>query len=79
MKEREEALGHRKLKIYSWNINGINSTIDKKMWQSFLKDADPDIICLQEAKASYEKITSKKVQMTIPKEYEQHWNWNKKK
>ena len=40
-----------KTKIISWNVNGIRAIIKK----DFLKDIeeiDPDIICLQETKAS---------------------------
>ena len=39
------------LKIISWNVNGIRSIMKK----DFLRDIDamnPDVICLQETKAS---------------------------
>jgi len=44
------------LKIYSWNVNGIRAVIKKGAWDSFLKQANPDIICLQEIKAKQEQI-----------------------
>ena len=39
-----------KLKIYSWNVNGIKSTLKKNDFQNFMKDANPDILCLNETK-----------------------------
>lgn len=38
------------MKLISWNINGIRSVI-KKGFLDFIKEHNPDIICLQEVKA----------------------------
>ena len=38
------------IKLISWNVNGIRSAL-KKGFESFLKDEQPDILCLQEVKA----------------------------
>lgn len=43
------------MKIISWNVNGIRS-IFKKTFQEWLKEADPDIVCLQEIKADYTEL-----------------------
>jgi len=38
------------IKLISWNVNGIRSAL-KKGFEDFLKEEDPDILCLQEVKA----------------------------
>lgn len=38
------------MKIYTWNVNGIRA-IEKKGFLSWLEQAQPDILCLQETKA----------------------------
>ena len=40
-----------KTKIISWNVNGIRAIIKKDFLQD-IKEINPDIICLQETKAS---------------------------
>jgi exodeoxyribonuclease III len=45
------------LHLVNWNVNGIRSIIKK----DFIKDVkamNPDILCLQETKASYEEVRS---------------------
>ena len=44
-----------KLKIISYNVNGIRSAIQKGIL-SWLASVDADIICLQEVKASLDQI-----------------------
>src|SRR5262245_22499086 len=39
------------MKLYSWNVNGIRAVLKKGTFQSFIKDHNPDILCLQETKA----------------------------
>lgn len=39
------------MKLYSWNVNGIRSVINKGALQSFIDKEQPDILCLQETKA----------------------------
>ncbi len=43
------------MKIISWNINGINSVINKGLIK-FMEDTSADIYCFQETKCSNEKI-----------------------
>jgi exodeoxyribonuclease-3 len=45
------------LRLYSWNVNGIRAVDKKGTWQSFLKDESPDVVCLQEIKATPEQIS----------------------
>lgn len=43
------------MKIISWNVNGIRSIL-KKGFIEFIKGQNPDIICLQETKATPEQV-----------------------
>jgi len=45
------------VKLYSWNVNGIRAVNNKGLFQPFLEQAKPDILCLQEIKAKPEQIT----------------------
>ena len=38
------------MKIYSWNVNGIRAVLKKGEFQNFLKNHNPDVICLQETR-----------------------------
>lgn len=42
------------MKIISWNVNGVRAIIKKDFIQS-IKSIDPDVLCLQETKASSEQ------------------------
>jgi exodeoxyribonuclease-3 len=44
------------LKLYSWNVNGIRAVDKKGKWQPFLNEQQPDILCLQEIKATPDQI-----------------------
>jgi exodeoxyribonuclease-3 len=39
------------MKLYSWNVNGLRAVIKKGAFAKFVKDHQPDILCLQETKA----------------------------
>ncbi|MFA7216511.1 MAG: exodeoxyribonuclease III [Candidatus Paceibacterota bacterium] len=56
------------MKIISWNVNGIRAVNKKGLFVPFLKEIDPDIICLQETKA---KQDQNEVDL---KDYEEYWN-----
>ena len=43
------------MKIVSWNVNGIRAVL-KKGFLDFLDNINPDIICIQETKASPEQV-----------------------
>lgn len=43
------------MKIYSWNVNGIRAVWNKELFQKFIKEHDPDILCIQETKAQPEQ------------------------
>jgi exodeoxyribonuclease-3 len=60
------------MKIISWNVNGIRSIL-KKGFLDLIHTHDPDILCLQETKA-----TSQDVSIDLP-QYNQYWNSAQKK
>ena len=39
------------MKFYSWNVNGIRAVVKKGTFQAFVKEHQPDVLCLQETKA----------------------------
>ena len=44
------------IKLYSWNVNGIRAVERKELFQPFLDNEKPDILCIQEIKAKPEQI-----------------------
>lgn len=61
------------MKLYSWNVNGIRAVIKKGALQSFVKEHQPDILCLQETKAQQGQA-----EIDLP-EYTEYWNSAEKK
>lgn len=55
------------MKIISWNVNGIRAAL-KKGFLDYIKEEDPDIICLQETKAHREQA---EVDL---KDYTEYWS-----
>jgi exodeoxyribonuclease-3 len=55
------------MKLYSWNVNGIRAVLKKGDFERFLAAHDPDIICLQETKASQDQVD-----IDFP-QYEEYW------
>lgn len=56
------------MRLFSWNVNGIRAVLNKGALQQFVKDYDPDILCLQETKAKQGQA-----EIDFP-EYEELWN-----
>lgn len=61
------------MKIYSWNVNGIRAVHKKGLFQDFVAKHKPDILCLQETKASQDQI-----EVDLPG-YEEYWYSAEKK
>ena len=55
------------MKLYSWNVNGIRAVLTKGALQKFIETHDPDILCLQETKASRDQF-----EVDFP-QYEEHF------
>lgn len=60
------------IKIISWNVNGIRSVL-KKGFLDFVKEHDPDILCLQETKPPADRSLE-----PLLKGYHEHWNYAQK-
>ncbi len=56
-----------RLKIYSWNVNGIRAVVNKGAFQEFMAKHQPDILGLQETKAEQGQAV-----IDLPG-YEEHW------
>jgi len=61
------------MKIYSWNVNGIRSVLNKGALQSFLMEHKPDVLCLQETKAEKAQVP-----VDFPEYYEYWYSADKK-
>jgi exodeoxyribonuclease-3 len=60
------------MKIISWNVNGLRSSL-KKGFLDFVSTYNPDILCLQETKAGKDEIP------VLLDDYRQYWNSAQKK
>jgi exodeoxyribonuclease-3 len=61
------------VRIYSWNVNGIRAVTKKDAFVPFVKNHQPDILCLQETKAQQGQS-----EVDLP-DYEEYWNSAEKK
>jgi exodeoxyribonuclease III len=61
------------MKIFSWNVNGIRAVLKKGELLRFMEEYKPDVLCLQETKASRDQV-----EVDFP-EYEEYWNSADKK
>ena len=55
------------MKLFSWNVNGIRAVLNKGALQKFIEEHDPDILCLQETKASRDQV-----EINLP-QYHEHF------
>jgi exodeoxyribonuclease-3 len=55
------------MKIVSWNVNGIRAVLKKDALLPFIEAFQPDILCLQETKASKDQV-----EIDLP-QYEEYW------
>lgn len=56
------------MKVISWNVNGIRAVHKKGLFLPFIKEHQPDILCLQETKAFDHQS-----EIDLP-EYQEYWN-----
>lgn len=61
------------MKLYSWNVNGIRAVVNKGAFQQFMRDHNPDVICLQETKAEQGQAD-----IDLP-DYLEYWHSAKRK
>ncbi len=57
----------KEVKIISWNVNGIRAVTKKGLFEQFITEHDPDILCLQETKAEQHQS-----EIDLP-QYEEYW------
>lgn len=57
------------MQIYSWNVNGLRA-IEKKGFLEWIDTEKPDVICLQETKASPEQLSPA---LLSPPGYSSYW------
>lgn len=67
--------GVGEMKIYSWNVNGIRSVYNKGFIE-WMQREGPDILCLQETKASPEQLHQALLEVPC---YKSYWNIGAKK
>lgn len=63
-----EYMSKKAIKLVSWNVNGIRAVMNKDLFIPFVKEENPDILCLQETKAM-----KGQAEIDLP-EYEEIWN-----
>lgn len=56
------------MKLYSWNVNGIRAIQRKNLLIPFIKEHQPDVLCIQETKAQPEQI-----ELDLP-DYHMYWH-----
>jgi len=61
------------VKIYSWNVNGIRAVWNKGLFQKFIEQEKPEVLCLQETKAMPDQS-----EVDLP-DYTEYWNSAEKK
>jgi exodeoxyribonuclease-3 len=61
------------MKLISWNVNGLRAVL-RKNFLEYLAEEDPDILCLQETKASPDDV-----EQLWPLTYTTYWNVAQKK
>jgi exodeoxyribonuclease-3 len=61
------------MRLVSWNVNGIRAVSKKGVFHPFVKELQPDVICIQETKAQPEQSD------IVLDGFEEHWNSADKK
>ena len=61
------------MKLISWNVNGLRAVL-KKNFLAYLAEEKPDVLCLQETKASPDQV-----EQLWPAAYTTYWNTAEKK
>lgn len=65
-----------KVKIMSWNVNGIRSVIKKGDLQDFIHKEKPDILCLNETKIDQVTLRKERIEYIFNKDYLTYWNFS---
>ncbi len=65
----------KSLRLLSWNVNGVRAAC-RKGFLEWLSKEKPDILCLQETKATLEQLPQ---ELADPDGYQASWDWPKHK
>jgi len=68
--QNSQTIKERRVKIVSWNVNGIRA-VAKKGFYDFCEKEQPDILCLQETKAHPDQLDDA---MSSPLGWYAHWS-----
>jgi len=60
-------------------VNGISAILEKGMFDKFMRDYDPQILCLNETKTDIERLDKIRFYDRVKEGYAQYWNCSKKK
>lgn len=60
----------KRIEILSWNVNGVRA-VERKGFLTWLQKTSPDILCLQETKATPEQLSEA---LKNPDGYQTHWS-----
>ena len=61
------------MKLISWNVNGLRACVSKGAFEALLREASPDVLCLQET-----KLQEGQIDLDLP-DYQSFWNYAEKK
>jgi exodeoxyribonuclease-3 len=73
MASRDAACYTRGVKLISWNVNGLRAVL-RKNFLAYLAEEEPEILCLQETKASPDDL-----EQLWPAHYTTYWSTAEKK
>ncbi len=77
--EDKNSNNKKKIKILTWNVNGFRSISEKNFFH-WLEYENPDILCIQETKASFDQIqTHKSAKKIFQYPYYSYWISSKRK
>eukprot|EP01017_Pseudomicrothorax_dubius_P008869 TRINITY_DN12943_c0_g1_i1.p1 TRINITY_DN12943_c0_g1~~TRINITY_DN12943_c0_g1_i1.p1 ORF type:complete len:326 (-),score=88.83 TRINITY_DN12943_c0_g1_i1:133-1110(-) len=65
--------GKPEILISSWNVNGLRSVLKKGELLKYLKETDPDILCLNETKINAESFRKEGIEKEFPAGYNHYW------
>jgi exodeoxyribonuclease III len=65
-------MGYYKMKLISWNVNGLRACV-RKGFLNYFHEVDADIFCVQET-----KLQEGQIELDLPG-YKQYWNYAEKK
>ena len=68
-----------KIKIISWNINGLRPLIKSEELDKLIQKEDPDIICFNETKIDINSIKANKYDTLFKEKYKSYWHSSSEK